>query len=131
MSMSITSSTATASANSTDESNRAQARKAFVQLGKDLKSGNVSAAQQDFASLTKNVPSKLVNDPNSALGQLNQALQSGDTSAAMTALGAVGKNVQSFRQAHDVSPEPVGPVSALPTASSTGGIAGTTLNEVA
>ncbi|HUO24419.1 MAG TPA: hypothetical protein VMU61_02060 [Candidatus Aquilonibacter sp.] len=61
----------------------------FQQLGQDLQSGNLSAAQSDFATLQQSVsPSgtgsatQSTNPITQAFGQLGQDLQSGDLTAA-------------------------------------------------
>lgn len=65
----------------------------FQQLGQDLQSGNLSAAQSDYATLTKLVP-KLASDSSQTTGttssnplvqgfaQLSQDLQAGNLTAA-------------------------------------------------
>lgn len=75
-------STGTPSANKTGALN--QLRQQFQQLGQDLQSGNLSAAQSDFASLQQEaspttVSSTPSNDPvTQALNQLQTQLQAGD-----------------------------------------------------
>lgn len=60
----------------------------FQQLGQDLQSGNLSAAQSDFATLQQIGPQGLGNSPSNsspvqqAFNQLAQDLQSGNISAA-------------------------------------------------
>lgn len=59
-----------------------QIQRDFQQLGQDLQSGNLSQAQQDYATLTSALPSNQQQNSNSliaqAFEQLGQALQSGD-----------------------------------------------------
>ncbi len=66
-----------------------QLQKEFQQLGQDLQSGNLSAAQADFATLQQSgpqsnstTPSQSSNPVERAFNQLSQDLQSGNVSAA-------------------------------------------------
>jgi hypothetical protein len=66
-----------------------QVQKEFQQLGQDLQSGNLSAAQSDFATLQQSSPqanstssSQSSNPIAQAFNQLSQDLQSGNVSAA-------------------------------------------------
>ena len=64
-----------------------QFRQEFQQLGQDLQSGNLSAAQSDFATLQQSAPqansSSQSTDPIAqAFNQLSKDLQSGNVSAA-------------------------------------------------
>ncbi len=111
--------------------NKAEDRKAFHQVRTDLKSGDVDSASQAFADMTRNVPAKVLNDPNTALGQLNQALQSGDVDAAQKALGSFAGNVQNYRAGTTAPVATTNPVTSQPVTSSTGGAAGTVLNAIA
>jgi soluble cytochrome b562 len=71
------------------QSKMKQFQQAFQQLGQDLQSGNLSAAQSDFATLQQLVPqnnstsSAQSNNPIAqAFNQLSQDLQAGNLSAA-------------------------------------------------
>lgn len=73
----------------------------FQQLGKDLQSGNLSAAQSDFASLQKLVPqsssassSESTNPIAQAFNQLAQDLQSGNLSAAQQDFATLKQDLQ-------------------------------------
>lgn len=73
----------------------------FQQLGKDLQSGNLSAAQSDFASLQQLVPqssstsSSQSNNPIAqAFNQLAQDLQSGNLSAAQQDFTTLKQDLQ-------------------------------------
>jgi len=73
------------------QNNQQQFQQEFQQLGQDLQSGNLSAAQQDFATLRQIGPqaSATLSTPSSnpmvqALNLLGQDLQSGNVSAAQT-----------------------------------------------
>lgn len=64
-----------------------QMQSEFQQLGLDLQSGNLSAAQNDFTSLQQNAPASSATGAVQAsmsleLSQLGQALQSGNLQAA-------------------------------------------------
>ena len=71
------------------QNNQQQFQQEFQQLGQDLQNGNVSAAQQDFATLQQLGPqasstlsTQTSNPMVQAFNQLGQDLQSGDVSAA-------------------------------------------------
>jgi outer membrane protein assembly factor BamD (BamD/ComL family) len=88
MSVSGISSTSLYNTQST-QNNLQQIQQTFQQLGQDLQSGNLSAAQSDFATLQKLVPqssstsSSQSNSPIAqAFSQLAKDLQSGNLSAA-------------------------------------------------
>lgn len=78
-------------------------RAEFQQLGKDLQSGNLSAAQQDFATLTQNSTSQSASPGASsaavslkqAFGNLQTALSSGDVSGAQQAYSQIQQDFQS------------------------------------
>jgi hypothetical protein len=86
---------------------RQQFQQEFQQLGQDLESGNLSAAQTDFATLQQNAPpgSPLSNASSSptqgsnsltnAFSQLSQDLQSGNLSGAQSAFSTVQQDLQS------------------------------------
>lgn len=68
----------------------------FQQLGQDLQAGNLTQAQSDFSTLSKNVSSPL--QGNGALSQafsaLGSALQSGGLAVAQKAYAALQQDVQ-------------------------------------
>ncbi len=71
------------------QNNQQQFQQEFQQLGQDLQNGNVSAAQQDFATLQQLGPqasstlsTQTSNPMVQALNQLRKDLQSGNVSAA-------------------------------------------------
>ncbi|HTS71134.1 MAG TPA: hypothetical protein VMO17_19325 [Terriglobia bacterium] len=72
----------------------------FQQLGQDLQAGNLTAAQQDFATLTQNAPSGAqgagnnANNISQAFTALGQALQSGNLTAAQQDYTTVQQDVQ-------------------------------------
>lgn len=73
--------------NSSTPTRREQFQQDFQQLGQDLQSGNLSAAQSDFASLEQIAPNSLTtqnssNPATQAFNQLAQDLQSGNLTAA-------------------------------------------------
>jgi hypothetical protein len=74
-----------------------QKQNEFKQLGQDLQAGNLSQAQQDFATLTQNAPGGAQN----GIGVLAQdfrtlgaALQSGNLSDAQQAFSTVQQDIQ-------------------------------------
>jgi hypothetical protein len=95
--------------------NRAQqARQDFTQLGQDLQTGDLSAAQQDFAALqqfapqTSSTSSSSTSSSNDSpladdFSQLGQDLQSGDTSAAQQDFAKVQQDFQVREQVQQQS----------------------------
>lgn len=78
-----------------------QIQQEFQQLGQDLQSGNLSAAQADFVTLQKNVPqssatsSSQSNNPIAqAFNQLSQDLQSGNLTAAQQDYSTIQSDMQ-------------------------------------
>ena len=92
----------------TIQNNFQQFRKEFQQLGQDLQTGNVSAAQQDFATLQQLTPQSSAASPlqsNSPISQdfnqLAQDLKSGNMSAAQQDYTKIQQDFQSRAvQAH-------------------------------
>ena len=79
-----------------------QFRKEFEQLGKDLQSGDLSAAQADFTALQQLTPqnhatssSQSVNGLATDFAQLSQDLQTGNLSAAQQDYAGILKDMQS------------------------------------
>jgi len=98
----------------------------FKQLAADLRSGNLSQAQADYATLAKNAPAAAQNT-STPLGQafsaLGQALESGDLSAAQQALAAVTH--RAGHHAHHGAPLPASSsASTEPAASGASGSGG-------
>ncbi len=92
------------------QGNRQQFQQEFQQLGQDLQSGNLSAAQSDFATLQQNAPpgSPLAslnsttqgsNSLTNAFSQLSQDLQSGNLSGAQSDFATLQQDLQN-RGAH-------------------------------
>lgn len=85
--------------------NTVQRQTTFQQLGQDLQSGNIAAAQQDFVNLTKALSSSAQTSGRSAtqttmaqeLQKLGEDLQSGNTSAAQVDYSQIQRSMQ---QAH-------------------------------
>lgn len=88
-------------------------RQEFQQLGSDLQSGNLSAAQSDFATLTQLAPSltstssptsstssQTSNPIEQAFAQLAKDLQSGNLSAAQQDFSTIQQDMQSAMAAH-------------------------------
>ena len=82
------------------QSNRQQFKQEFQQLGQDLQSGNLSAAQADFATLQQNAPQAAASTSQSnnpiaqAFNQLSQDLQSGNLTAAQQDFSAIQQDFQ-------------------------------------
>lgn len=89
--------------NPTVQSKAQQIQQEFQQLGQDLRSGNLSAAQSDFATLQQLVPgsgatpsaSQSNNPVAEAFNQLGQDLQSGNLSAAQQDYANIQQDIQS------------------------------------
>jgi uncharacterized membrane protein YccC len=84
-----------------------QFRQEFQQLGQDLQSGNLSAAQSDFATLEKNAPqsssassAQSSNPIAQAFNQLSQDLQSGNLSGAQQDYATIQQDFQSRAAVH-------------------------------
>jgi outer membrane protein assembly factor BamD (BamD/ComL family) len=81
-----------------------QIQQDFQQLGKDLQSGNLSAAQSDFATLEQNMPqtsstsntstSESSNPIAQAFSQLSQDLQAGNLTAAQSDYSTIQQDFQ-------------------------------------
>lgn len=88
--------------NLTLQNNRQQFQQEFQRLGRDLQSGNISAAQQDFVTLQQTAPqsnstsSTQTSSPLAlAFNQLSQDLQSGNLSAAQQDYNRIQQDFQS------------------------------------
>jgi len=84
------------------QNNLQQFQKEFQQLGQDLQSGNLSAAQSDFATLQQYAPqtsssssSQSSNPIAQEFSQLSQDLQSGNLSAAQSDYSTIQQDFQS------------------------------------
>jgi hypothetical protein len=79
------------------QNNFQQLQSEFQQLGQDLQSGNLAQAQQDYATLSKNIPSaqQSANSPiTQDMGTLAKALQSGNLTSAQQAYTTLQQDVQ-------------------------------------
>lgn len=101
-----------------------QRRQDFQALSQALQSGNLSAAQQAFSSLSSTFPAGVANDPNSMLAQLGQALQSGNLSAAQSVFSAMRGHGHHHHHGGG-APQVSTPVTSLGAA---GGTVGSNLN---
>jgi len=90
------------------QTHRQQFRQEFLQLGQDLQSGNLAAAQSDFADLQQLKPAST--NPNSpitqAFQQLSTDLQSGNISAAQQDYSTIQQSFQN--RAHHAHHHPHG-----------------------
>jgi cobalamin biosynthesis Mg chelatase CobN len=85
-----------------------QRRATFQQLGQDLQSGNLSAAQQDYANLTQSASSATQSRTGvqktvlpwltQQFSALKQTLQSGNLAGAQQAYSAIQQNAQKVQQ---------------------------------
>lgn len=82
-----------------------QIQQEFQQLGQDISSGNISAAESDFGTMQQLLPNQNANSTSQLpdpliqdFQQLGQNLQSGDTSAAQNEYSNIQNNVQSGTQ---------------------------------
>ena len=91
--------------NDSRESVQSEMKQEFAQLGQDLQSGNLSAAQSDFATLTQMEPQSTSSSSSSsaasespiaqAFAQLSKDLQSGNLSAAQQDFATIQQDMQS------------------------------------
>jgi outer membrane protein assembly factor BamD (BamD/ComL family) len=88
-----------------------QAQQLFQQLGKDLQSGNLSAAQSDFTSLQNLLPqttsttaAQSSNPITQAFAQLGKDLQSGNLSAAQQDFTTIQQDSQSQAAQTETTP---------------------------
>ncbi|HEX4076224.1 MAG TPA: hypothetical protein VHX49_12560 [Candidatus Acidoferrales bacterium] len=94
---------------------RQEFQQEFQQLGADLQSGNLSAAQSDFATLQQNAPAgsplsststssssttQGSNSLSSMFNQLSQDLQSGNLSGAQSDFSSIKQDLQSHAGMH-------------------------------
>lgn len=93
------------SQNSQTQNKMQQIQKEFQQLGEDLQSGNLSAAQTDFATLQQMAPQGATNTSTTttnplqqAFQQLGQDLQSGNLSAAQQDYANIQQDFQNMAQ---------------------------------
>lgn len=124
-STSATSSTASA----TSSTNSNPIEQAFAQLAQDLKSGNLSAAQQDFSTIQQDMQSAMAahghhrhhhhsesrqnssqeNPISQLFSQLGQDLQSGNLTAAQQDFSTIQQQFQQYGQNSIQVPPEVGP----------------------
>jgi len=99
-----------------------QLRASFQQLGSDLTSGNVAAAEKDFASLTQLAPTGTSSTSTSStttsgsqtsvqqeMQQLGADLQSGNLSAAKQDYASIQRSVQQQHIGHGHHPKTMNP----------------------
>jgi outer membrane protein assembly factor BamD (BamD/ComL family) len=101
MSLAGISSTNYFSQQQTAQTNQQQFLQEFEQLGQDLQSGNLSAAQSDFATLQQATSTSSASSSNpiaQAFNQLGQDLQSGNTTAAQQDYAQLQKDLENAAQ---------------------------------
>jgi len=97
--------------NQSVNNNNQQFKQDFAQLGQDLQSGNVSAAQQDYSNIQQDIQNHVAQThhhhhggggESSAISQLfqqlGQDLQSGDLSSAQKAYATLQQDLQQLGQ---------------------------------
>ena len=99
--MSTITAASSASVNLAQNSNLSQTRQAFSQLSSALKSGDLSAAQNAYSTLTQSAGGNANGPFAQAMQQIGTALQSGDTDQAQQALQQLQQQMQSMRAHHD------------------------------
>lgn len=107
----------------------------FQQLGKDLQSGSLSAAQSDFSTLQQTPSSQSTNTIGQQLNQLSQDLQSGNLAAAQqddaTLQQALqSKGTQGHHHHHQGGSTLASDSSALPATSTASTATGTSTNSL-
>lgn len=95
---------------------------AFRQLNTALKQGDLDGAKQAYASIVKNAPDGATWNPDGPFASLGRSLRAGDVQGAQAAMQQMVQNARDRREGG------TDPVPAPVTASSTGGIAGSTLS---
>jgi outer membrane protein assembly factor BamD (BamD/ComL family) len=108
------SSTSSTSAATSSTANSNPLEQAFAQLGKDLQSGNLSAAQQDYANIEQDIQNQSSqvqshghhhhhrggddeqNTMSQLFEQLGQELESGNLSSAQQSYNTLAQDLQSF-----------------------------------
>ncbi len=99
---------------------------AFRSLAQSLRAGDVDAAKTAYADVIKNAPEGATLERGSPFAQIGKALHQGDVGAAKVAFADMVKAAKG-----QLPPVVTLPPMPVPATSSTGGIAGGTLNEVA
>jgi hypothetical protein len=122
MSISRTGSMAALSASSTPVMPE---RAAFHQLAKSLRSGDLDAAKQAYASVIKNAPEGATWNGNSQFAQIGRDLIAGDVGAAQSSFRSMVKS--NLTPATDTPPTDGTPISTVPA----GGVSGTSVDLVA
>lgn len=98
-------------------------------LVKSLRNDDLGGARQAYANIVKNAPEGATWPKGSAFADVGRALLLGDIPAARESFGEMLRNVADAVRPPPVSTDPT-PMPA-PAQSTTGGLAGSTLNEVA
>jgi hypothetical protein len=87
----------TSFATTSAQTNMQQIQSEFQQLGSDLQSGNLTQAQQDYATLSQSLPSSGQNSSNPLMQDLNtvnQDLQSGNLAGAQQAFANLDSHLK-------------------------------------
>ena len=102
---------------------------AFRSLAKSLRAGDVDAAKTAYADVIRNAPEGATLERGSPFVQIGKALHQGDIDGAKVAFADMLRAAKG--QLPPVASPIVPPAILVVNASTTGGIAGGTLNEVA
>ena len=113
------------------------AKKDLAALSSDLQSGNVAAAQQDFAALLQAAPqvksqlqSGAGTPASSAFGALSTALQSGDLTGAQTAMATLQQTMRGHHHHHHHGGSSQSPTPAAPATGTAGNTVDSALTSV-
>ena len=102
---------------------------AFRSLAKSLRAGDIDAAKTAYADVIRNAPEGATLERGSPFVQIGKALRQGDVDAAKVAFADMLRAAKG--QVPPIASPIVPPAILVAGASTTGGIAGSTLNEVA
>ncbi len=102
---------------------------AFGSLARALRTGDVDAAKTAYADVIRNAPEGATLERGSPFARIGKALYQGDVETAKVAFADMVRVAKG--QLPPAAPPTTTPVVPAPTASTTGGVAGSTLNVVA
>jgi hypothetical protein len=103
----------------------ANRRDAYSQMSSALQSGDIDDAKSAYATLVRNAPPGASMQPGGPMAQLGKALATGDLTAAQSTWSTIVQNHQSQSTTSPID------LPAPSTASTTGGVAGSTLSVTA
>jgi hypothetical protein len=125
--MSISIGGAPASAAIAAGTDRGQRLATLKEMSQALSEGDLGGAKQAYATMLRNAPESASWNPDSAFAHLGKALRAGDVAAAQTAFTEMVQGARN--RSPGTVPPPASTIPVPPVAtSSTGGVAGATLN---